>query len=47
MHENKNIISLSPFKIQDQIQIIELYKEYDIIIDCFRPGVLDSLNLGY
>ncbi|MGO1581102.1 MAG: CaiB/BaiF CoA transferase family protein [Peptoniphilaceae bacterium] len=47
LNRNKKTISLN-LKTPEAIEIIKkLIMEYDIIIEQFRPGVMDKLGLGY
>jgi len=46
MNQGKSILECDLKKDQDREKIIELYRKMDIIIDCFRPNVLEKLKLG-
>jgi len=44
---NKKTMSLN-LKTPEAVEIVkELVKEYDIVLEQFRPGVMDKLGLGY
>ncbi|MGG0174762.1 CaiB/BaiF CoA transferase family protein [Gottfriedia acidiceleris] len=47
INRSKKSITLD-LKIEDSIEIVkELISEYDILIEQFRPGVMERLGLGY
>lgn len=47
LNRNKAIIELDLKKAEDREKIHELISEYDIIIEGFRPGVMEKFSLDY
>ena len=46
-NRNKKSVVLNLKEKEDKKKFIELAKESDIIVESFRPGVMDRLGLGY
>lgn len=47
LHRNKQTMSLN-LKASESIEIIkQLLQEYDILVEQFRPGIMDKLGLSY
>jgi crotonobetainyl-CoA:carnitine CoA-transferase CaiB-like acyl-CoA transferase len=46
MNANKKILLLDLKNHKQKMDLLQLYKTNDIILDCFRPGVLEKLGLG-
>lgn len=44
---NKRSITVDFHKTEGQVVIKDLVREYDVVTENFRPGVLDKWNLGY
>lgn len=47
LNRNKRSIALDLKKIESQNLVRQLITDYDIVVEQFRPGVMDRLNLGY
>lgn len=47
LNRNKRSIALDLKRQAAQELIAQLVAEYDVLIEQFRPGVMDALNLGY
>ena len=47
LNRGKKILSLDLKKSEAKEIVSRLIKEYDIVLEQFRPGVMDRLNLGY
>lgn len=47
LNRNKKTLALN-LKTKEAVEIVkELIKDYDILVEQFRPGVMDKLGLGY
>lgn len=47
LNRNKRSIALDLKKPESQTVVRQLVADYDILVEQFRPGVMDGLNLGY
>lgn len=47
LNRNKDSISLNLKEEADKEKLLEMVKEADVLIESFRPGVMDRLGLGY
>jgi len=47
LNRGKQSLALNLKKEGSKEQILELVKDYDIVIEQFRPGVMDRLGIGY
>lgn len=47
LNRNKHCIALDLKKSESQALVRQLIASYDVIVEQFRPGVMDAFNLGY
>ena len=47
LNRNKRSLALDLKQVESQTLIHRLIADYDIVVEQFRPGVMDGLNLGY
>jgi len=47
LNRNKESISLNLKEAADKEKLLEMVKDADVLIESFRPGVMDRLGLGY
>ncbi|MDH1440448.1 CoA transferase [Pseudomonas sp. GD03721] len=47
LNRNKRCIALDLKKSESQALVRQLIASYDVIVEQFRPGVMDAFNLGY